>query len=80
MSKPQINRVVNKNIFYSKLKLHGLTLEKLGKQLDPPVSKVRVCQYLKAGGPSHRLHEMSKILGSNVATLFPIKDNDDKAA
>lgn len=71
MPKPHSTRKFNKNLFYGKLHLDGLTLEKLGQQLSPPVSRFRACQIVNTGKPAHRLQEIASILKSNVQTLFP---------
>lgn len=71
MNKPNFKRKVNRNLFYSKLYLHGLTLAALGKILNPPISRFRVHQIIYAGTPAYRLKEISVILKSNVHTLFP---------
>lgn len=71
MIKTKELRKVNRNLFYSKLALYGLSLETLGQQLTPPIRKVRVHNIITAGKPYHRLREISKVLKSNVATLFP---------
>jgi hypothetical protein len=75
-------RKVNSNVFWSKVGFHRLTLTQVGRQLDPPVSRSRVCQILRAGKPHHRLQQIAKILGSNIQTLFPkVADTEeDKAA
>jgi len=71
MNKPPAKRNVNRNLFYSKLCLQGLSLTSLGKRLSPPVGKVRVWQIITSGKPDYRLKEIASILGSNVPTLFP---------
>jgi len=71
MTQANSKRKVNRNIFYSKMALNGLTLTTLGKQLDSPVSKVRVWQIMNAGRPTSRLKEIATILNSNIQTLFP---------
>jgi hypothetical protein len=64
-------RKFNRNLFFSKLHLHGLTLESLGKKLSPPVCKGRISQIVKAGAPESRLKEITSVLKTNVQTLFP---------
>jgi len=76
MTKPQSQRKIKKNLFFSKLHLHGHTLKSLGKALTPPVTKNRVHQIIYGGCPEYRLKEISAILGSNIQTLFP-KDVSD---
>jgi len=71
MTKANSARKLNKNLFYGKLRLNGLTLEKLGKQLDPPVSRFRACQIVNEASPAHRIQEIASILKSNIQTLFP---------
>lgn len=71
MFKAEITREVKENIFYSKLYLHGYTLEKLGKALDPPVSKYRVWQIVNKCTPDYRLHEIADLLKTNIQTIFP---------
>ena len=71
MTKANNNRKVNKRVFYSKMALIGLSLNSLGKILDPPVSKVRVFHIINQGKPDYRLKEISTILKSNIQTLFP---------
>jgi hypothetical protein len=77
MPKPiKIKRKVNRNLFYSKLYLQGLTLTSIGKMLDPPISRFRVHQIIYAGSPDYRLKEIVTILRTNVNTLFP-KTNEE---
>lgn len=64
-------RKINKNLFFGKLRMSGLTLEILGKQLSPPVGKSRVCQIINNAAPDYRLKEIVVILKTNVPTLFP---------
>ena len=71
MNKPQSPRKVNRNLFYSKLHLFGLSLRTLGKLLNPPVSKFRVYQYVWDADPGYRLREIAAILKTNVQTLWP---------
>jgi len=71
MCKPKTPRKINKNLFWSKIKLRGLTLKDMGTKLNPPVSKVRVCQIIAKAAPENRLKEIASLLGSNVNTLFP---------
>lgn len=71
MNKTKIKRNVNRNLFYSKLHLFGLSLRTLGKQLNPPVSKFRVFQYVWFADPDYRLREIAQILKTNVQTIWP---------
>lgn len=71
MNKPKIKRNVNRNLFYSKLHLFGLSLRTLGKQLNPPVSKFRVHQFVHGAKPDYRLKEIAAILKTNIQTLWP---------
>ena len=71
MTKANSKRKVNRNVFYSKMALNGLSLNSLGKILEPPVSKVRVHHIINQGKPDHRLKEISSILKTNVQTIFP---------
>lgn len=71
MSGSNSARKLNKNLFYGKLRLNGLTLETLGKQLDPPVSRFRACQIVNQAAPAHRIQEIATLLKSNIQTLFP---------
>jgi len=83
MTKAKPKRKVNKNVFYSRMILNGLTLELLGSKLSPPLRKVRVHNIITAGKPIHRLQEIAVILKSNVATLFPkitTKEDDRNVA
>ena len=71
MTKANSERKLNKNLFYGKLHLDGLTLEKLGQQLIPSVSRFRACQIINKGKHAHRLQEIAAILKTNVQTLWP---------
>lgn len=81
-SKKNIKRILEKygppkrnldhDLFYSKLKKHGLTLTTLGLKLDPPVTKFRVHQFIKGAKPEYRLKEIAAILKTNVKTIFPV--------
>jgi lambda repressor-like predicted transcriptional regulator len=71
MNKPKIKRNVNRNLFFSKLHLFGLSLRTLGQQLNPPVSKFRVHQILYAAAPDYRLREIAAILKTKVQTIWP---------
>ncbi|MFA5377571.1 MAG: hypothetical protein WC455_17605 [Dehalococcoidia bacterium] len=71
MNKPKIKRNVNRNLFYSKLHLFGLSLRTIGKLLNPPVSKYRVHQILYDAAPDYRLKEIVAILRTNVRTIWP---------
>lgn len=71
MNKPKVKRIVNRNLFYSKLHLFGLSLRTLGKQLNPPVSKFRVHQLVWNAAPGYRLREIAAILRTNVQTIWP---------
>lgn len=71
MTKPQTIRKINRNLFDSKLYLQGLTLSTLGQKLSPPVCRARVSQIIINANPDHRLHEIAKVLETNVATLWP---------
>jgi hypothetical protein len=70
-TKANSRRKFNRNLFYGKLHTDGLTLEKLGQQLNPPISRFRACQIVNKGKPAHRLQEIAAILKTNVQTLFP---------
>lgn len=71
MTKTKVPRKIKKNLFFSKLRLHGLTLEKLGKRLSPPVGKVRLSEIIYTATPEYRLKEIAAHLQTNVQTLFP---------
>ena len=71
MNKPKIKRNIKRNVFYSKLHFHSLSLRTLGEKLDPPVSKFRVHQILYNAAPDYRLAQIAAILKTNVQTLFP---------
>ena len=76
MTKKNIPRKVNRNLFYSKMTLHGLTLASLGRLLVPKVGPVRVFEIIYSGKPSYRLKEIAVHLKTNVSSIFPqIKDN-----
>jgi hypothetical protein len=72
--KPQTTRNFKKNLFYSKLCLLGLNLTALGAQLNPPVKKHRVWQIAHFTEPEDRLKEIAAILGTNVQTIWPKKN------
>jgi hypothetical protein len=69
--KTQSDRKIKRNVFYSKLALHGLTLSALGKMMNPPVGKVRVFEIIYVAAPEYRLKEIAAILKTNVPTLWP---------
>lgn len=71
MNKAKIKRNVNRNLFYSKLHLQGLSLRTIGLTLKPPVSKFRVHQFVHRAAPDYRLHEIASILKTNIQTLWP---------
>jgi hypothetical protein len=71
MNKPKTIRKVNRNLFYSKLALNGMSLSSLGKTLSPPIGKVGVWNVINRGSPDIRLKEIAAILKTNVPTLFP---------
>jgi hypothetical protein len=71
MNKPNLTRKINKNLFYSKLHLFGLSLRTLGERLDPPVSKFRVHQFIWNAAPNYRLREIAANLKTNIQTLWP---------
>ncbi len=71
MTKYQSNRKIKRNVFYSKLALHGLTLSSLGKKLNPPVCKVTVFGIIYSAAPDYRLKEIAAILRTNVRTIWP---------
>ena len=75
MTRAKSNRKIKRNLFYSKLALYGLSLAKLGKQLKPPVCKVRVFEIIYDAAPGYRLKEIAAILKTNVQTLWP-KDKE----
>lgn len=77
MSKADPRRKINKNLFFGKLRLSGLTLSGLGQIMKPPIRRSRVCQIIHGGKPIYRLKEISTILKSNIATLFPKQKEDD---
>jgi len=78
MNKTKSPRKINKNLFWGKLRLAGFSkLEDLGKQLNPPVSRFRLCVIINSGTPDHRLQEIASILKSNVQTLFPKTTTED---
>jgi hypothetical protein len=77
MSKTDSQRKINKNLFFGKLRLAGLTLAGLGKIMQPPIRRSRVCQIIHGGKPVYRLKEISTILQSNIATIFPKQKEDD---
>jgi len=77
MTKAKKLRKINRNIFDSKLYLHGLTLAALGKILHPPVTRSRVSQILANAGPDYRLQEIARLLETNVTTLFPKMTEQD---
>lgn len=71
MNKYQSNRKIKRNLFYSKLALHGLTLSSLGRKLSPPICKVTVFGIIYSAAPERRLREIAAILKTNVQTLWP---------
>ena len=71
MNIKQPPRKINRNIFFGKLHLNGLTLKAIGQQLVPPVTKSRVCQIINKGAPTNRLQQIAAVLKSNITTLFP---------
>ncbi len=73
MNKTKSNRKIKRNLFYSKLALHGLSLTSLGRQLNPPICKVRVFEIIYNAAPDHRLKEIAAILKTNIQTLWPRK-------
>lgn len=73
-------REVNYNLYKSLMALKGETQTTLGQKLDPPVSKYSVSKFINHAEPKYRLHEICKILGSNIATLFPKKKEGGKNA
>ena len=76
MTKKNIPRKVNRNLFYSKMTLHGFTLASLGLALSPKVGPVRVFEIIYSGKPSYRLVEIAQHLKSTVSSLFPqVKDH-----
>lgn len=83
--KTQYPRTFNKNLFYSRSHLYGLTLGALGERLDPPVSRFRVWQIIHYGTPDARLKEIATILKTKVNILFPkiteeIEDGERQAS
>ena len=72
--KPQTDRNFKKNLFYSKLCLHGLTLTALGSRLNPPIKKHRVWQIIHFTEPEARLKEIASVLKTNVQTIWPKKE------
>lgn len=80
MNKPNLSRKINRNLFYSKLHLFGLSLRTLGELLDPPVSKFRVHQFVWNSAPNYRLREIAVILKTNIQTLWPKEPTDKEAA
>lgn len=77
MTSPKTNRKIKRNVFYSKLALHGLTLSSLGKQLSPPIGKVRVFEIVYDAFPEYRLREIAAVLKTNIHTIFPKKEIGD---
>lgn len=80
MNKANFKRKINKNLFYAKMRLSGLTLQQLGQQMNPQCRRSRVSQIINGGVPLYRLKEIAGILKSNVQTLFPktIKEDDNR--
>lgn len=71
MNKYQSDRKIKRNVFYSKLALHDLTLQSLGERLKPPVCKVTVFGIIYSAAPERRLKEIAAILKTNVQTIWP---------
>lgn len=71
MNKPKVSRKVKRNVFFSKLRLHDLTLSSLGKRMNPPIGKVYLSEIVYMATPEYRLREIATHLKTNVQTIWP---------
>ena len=77
---PKYRRSVNKNLLFSLIKYSDLTLESLGEQLDPPLTKStlsRICNPDHPHKPEERIKEISEFFHIPSEILFPYEEVSD---
>ena len=70
-------RTANQNLLFSLIKYNGLSLEALGRKLNPSLKKStlsRICNPDDAHKPEHRIEEISRFFHIPSEILFPYEE------
>ncbi len=77
-------RTANQKLLFSLIKYNGLSLEAIGRKLNPPLKKStlsRLCNPDDSHKPEERIKEISEFFHIPSEILFPYEEvKDDNAA